>query len=449
MKRLISILLCLLIPVLFVLPVCATETTPDSTEPSETTACEHNWVITGETAATCAAAGEKTYSCSICSDTKSETLEKISHKFETLQKVDEAKHKTVCSMCGAAGEEASHVWSDGDVLTPATCLQTGTRKLVCICGATGTKVEPKGKHTYDNDCDTACNVCKAERTTTHTYDSACDPDCNVCGVKRNTSHSYGSSWSRDHTGHWHECTKCGEKTDFRSHYPGPAATEKNPQLCLTCDYVIAQQKEHQHSYAKKWTQDESGHWYECGTCGEKKDYSRHVYDSDCDTHCNICDYENPQAHDYGNAWEHDNRKHWNVCRTCNQKSEAEQHVPGPEASEEQAQLCSVCGYEMAPAQEHVHSFGPVWMYDSKTHWQACVCGEQSVPAAHNWDDGTKNRDKTVTYLCQQCGAENTEKAGGLPVWVLILFLLMAAGGGAAAYYFYVLPQQKGGKFAAK
>ena len=148
-------------------------------------------------------------------------------------------------------------------------------------------------------------------------------------------------------------------------------------------------------------------------------------------------------------WQTDANKHWSVCRVCNKKSDAQLHVPGPEATETQAQLCSVCGYEMAPAQEHVHSFGPVWMYDSKSHWQACICGEQTVPASHSWDDGTKNKDKTITFLCTQCHAEQVEKASGFPWWVLILFVLLGAGGGAAAYIYYVLPQKQGGKFAAK
>ena len=446
MKQLTSSLLCLMLLMAFAVPVFATEENTDTTQSAP---CEHNWTLTGETPATCAAQGEKIYTCSLCTESKTETLDTIPHKFETLQKVDEAKHMLVCSVCREPGQQESHVWSDGDIITPSTCIQTGTRKLVCVCGATGTKVEPKGTHTYDHDCDTTCNVCNAARTTSHTYDHACDPDCNACGEKRTTKHSYGSSWSRDHSGHWHECTKCGEKVDFRSHYPGPAATEDAPQLCLTCDYVITQQKEHQHNYGKKWSQDESGHWYECATCDVKKDFAKHVYDSDCDTHCNVCDYENPQAHEYGNSWQMDDSKHWSVCQVCNKKSEAEPHIPGAEATELQPQLCTVCGYEMNAVQEHVHAFGPDWMYDGKSHWQSCACGEQTVPAPHHWDDGTKNKDKTVTYVCEECQAEKTEEAAGFPWWVLILFVLLGAGGGVAAYIYYVLPQKQIGKFAAK
>lgn len=39
-------------------------------------------------------------------------------------------------------------------------------------------------HTFDNTCDTECNICKETRTITHTYDSTSDSVCNICGKKR-------------------------------------------------------------------------------------------------------------------------------------------------------------------------------------------------------------------------------------------------------------------------
>ena len=187
MKRLTSLLLCLLLLASLAVPAWATEGTSD---PVQTVPCDHVW---GEPEifkpATCTTQGEQRYTCSQCSETKTEPTEKISHNFDSLVKVDESKHMLVCSMCRAAGQESSHVWSDGDVLTPSTCLKQGTRQLKCECGATATRVESLGPHTYDHDCDTTCNVCNAVRTTTHSYDNACDPDCNACGEKRTTSHS--------------------------------------------------------------------------------------------------------------------------------------------------------------------------------------------------------------------------------------------------------------------
>ena len=48
-----------------------------------------------------------------------------------------------------------------------------------------------GAHTYDNACDTTCNTCGATRTVEpHAYDNACDTICNTCGATRQITHTY-------------------------------------------------------------------------------------------------------------------------------------------------------------------------------------------------------------------------------------------------------------------
>lgn len=494
MKNTISFLCGILLMMTVTITAYATGETIDTQNQTETSPCTHNWVEGNGIAATCTTVGERNFTCSLCSETKKETVAALGHSYGTETPVDDSNHVKTCSVCNAS-ETAAHSWGEGSVTTQASCTAEGLRTFTCTCGKTKTekilKLEhdfnawtkadasnhergckncthkESGRHNWQEEVIKAatckedgskkktCMVCGTgeiivvSKLTTHTYDNVCDPDCNVCGEKRTTSHAYGSSWSRDYSGHWHECTKCGEKKDFRSHYPGPAATEDAPQTCVTCDYVITAQKEHKHSFAKTWSRDDSGHWYVCSSCDEKKDFAKHVYDSACDEDCNICDYENPNVHNYGNSWENDEKLHWKVCKICKETSEPEKHIAGPEATDTQAQLCTVCSYEITPIQEHEHAFGPDWMHDGKTHWQICTCGEQSVPAEHTWDDGTKNRDKTVTYLCTQCQAERTEEVSGFPWWVLILLLLLAAAGGATIYVFYIVPQKQGGKFVSQ
>ena len=48
------------------------------------------------------------------------------------------------------------------------------------------------EHTYDNACDTTCNVCEEVREVgEHVYDNACDADCNECGAERTVGeHNY-------------------------------------------------------------------------------------------------------------------------------------------------------------------------------------------------------------------------------------------------------------------
>ncbi len=58
-------------------------------------------------------------------------------------------------------------------------------------------------HTYDNACDTDCNVCGETRNVTHTFSNACDADCNVCGETRTpAAHVYDDE--NDKT-----CNVCG------------------------------------------------------------------------------------------------------------------------------------------------------------------------------------------------------------------------------------------------
>ena len=45
-------------------------------------------------------------------------------------------------------------------------------------------------HTYDNACDTTCNMCQATREVdAHVYDNSCDTTCNVCGAERTIEHT--------------------------------------------------------------------------------------------------------------------------------------------------------------------------------------------------------------------------------------------------------------------
>ena len=60
-------------------------------------------------------------------------------------------------------------------------------------------------HTYNNDCDTDCNVCGDVREVgDHVYDHVCDPDCNECGMIREVSgHVYNDNCDA-------VCNTCGE-----------------------------------------------------------------------------------------------------------------------------------------------------------------------------------------------------------------------------------------------
>ncbi len=90
-------------------------------------------------------------------------------------------------------------------------------------------------------------------------------------------HNYAALWSKDATGHWHDCQNegCTEKGDFAPHTPGTAPTETEAQTCTECGYVIAPSLGHicaNHLTpveAKDATCTEDGNkaYYEC-SCGK-------------------------------------------------------------------------------------------------------------------------------------------------------------------------------------
>ena len=206
----------------------------------------------------CKNTGIKTYTCTACSATKTETIAKTTdHKYGSWTKVNDATHKRTCSVC-AKEETANHSWNSGKVTKKATCKEAGIKTYTC----------------------TGCNATKTEtitKLTTHTYDHACDTDCNVCGLARSITHSYQSTWSKDNTSHWHECSVCKDKKDLATHIPGAEATETKAQTCTICSYIIKPALGHKHSYATKWTADDKGHWYACSRCEEKGSYADHIW----------------------------------------------------------------------------------------------------------------------------------------------------------------------------
>ncbi len=92
---------------------------------------------------------------------------------------------------------------------PAGCVVDGKNAAV-YCShcdikiSSGGTLRCKGAHTYDNDCDTDCNVCAEQRITEHQYSSECDDTCNSCSFVRevNTAHVYDSEYDM-------ECNCCG------------------------------------------------------------------------------------------------------------------------------------------------------------------------------------------------------------------------------------------------
>lgn len=121
-------------------------------------------------AATCKTTGVKTYTCSVCKGTKTETIAKLT----------------------------THTYSNN------------CDKSCNICGKTRTV----GTHKYSHSCDTTCNYCNAKRTIKHTYSNNCDTSCNVCKATRTITHAYKTTTTKatlsKNGSVVKKCTVCGK-----------------------------------------------------------------------------------------------------------------------------------------------------------------------------------------------------------------------------------------------
>lgn len=260
--------------------------------------------------------------------TVSITAPECKHNFGSWEKVDSKTHQRTCKICGkvekhehvydnacdpdcnvcGAKRDVKHQWQakwtsdkSGHWHECAVCHEKtkvephkpgpeATEKNPQTCTVCGYEISPKvsHKHKYSNewsyDGEGHWHVCTVWGCHSkvdyheHVYDNECDVSCNVCGYLRKAPHVPNGEWRGDETGHWHVCTRCGEKVDLMPHDPGPEATDDSPQVCLTCGYIIKPATgNHTHSFEGDWQSDDHEHWHQCA-CGEKADVAAHEWD---------------------------------------------------------------------------------------------------------------------------------------------------------------------------
>ena len=169
-----------------------------------------NGVIT--TPATETTEGVKTYTCSVCHHTKTETVPKLSHthSLSVDYSKDETGHWHACSGCTEKVDFEAHTEDSGTVTVQPTETTEGIRVYSCtVCGY-------------------------VIRTET------------IPALASEHTHSYGTAWKYDITNHWHECS-CGEKTDISQHISNggvitvpPTATTAGVRVysCYICGYAF-------------------------------------------------------------------------------------------------------------------------------------------------------------------------------------------------------------------
>ena len=235
--------------------------------------CENHWddgKIT--TTPTCTKTGVKQYTCTNCSETKTEEIAALGHDYSSDWTIDTAAAcETVgskshhCTRCDSKIDvteipASGHSWNDGAITTEPTCTDEGVKTFTCnACGKTRTEAVAALGHNYSSDwtidtaaaCETVgskshhCTRCDSKIDVTEipasghswndgaiTTEPTCTDEgvktftCNACGKTRTEAvaalgHNYSSDWTIDTAAACetvgsksHHCTRCDSKKDI-------------------------------------------------------------------------------------------------------------------------------------------------------------------------------------------------------------------------------------------
>lgn len=191
---------------------------------------EHNWDSGKETTKpSCSDPGVKTFTCTDCGETKTQSIAATGHSHGKWEKLNETQHAKKCS-CGDI-VKADHNWNKGSITAKPSCSAPGVKTFTCTdCGETKTETLPETAHTYTNSC---------------------DADCNICGNQREIAHKYSTKWASTKENHYHKCSVCGSKADEAAHTPSdwiidkaaaPAVAGSKHTECTVCKRVLETQQ---------------------------------------------------------------------------------------------------------------------------------------------------------------------------------------------------------------
>ncbi len=172
---------------------------------------------------------------------------------------------------------------------------------------------------------------------------------------------------------------------YSQEHTNPGIIETNGTVSVACKT---------HSYGR-WSADTEKHWRSCTIC-KYKDTADHSFANPCDSQCAVCHgYVRPSSHE--RFMNKDESKHWYECAICHTTGEKVYHIPGPEATEETAQVCKECSYVITPALKHKHEFASDLTANAQGHWYACSgCMEKLDYAAHRYENA-------CSTACSDCG----------------------------------------------
>ncbi|MBE6713457.1 MAG: hypothetical protein E7580_08120 [Ruminococcaceae bacterium] len=250
-----------------------------------------------------------------------------------------------------------------------------------------------------------CNV--APTKTPHSYDNACDTTCNVCNEPRVITHDF-SKQNKDATNHWMECSVCGtiDESTKAAHTPAADDVLVSPadcatpaiykKVCSVCAIQIGNTFE-------VGTPDASLHSGGTATCKDKA-VCQH-----CSQPYGTVDANN---HVGGTKIEKNGTEHWTVCNSCSAEiANTREGHSGGTADCKNLAVCTTCGQAYGELDLTTHKGGKA---DCKNKAICEVCGDPYGalnPDVHTGNVNVvdaepatcKKEGKTEEISCKDCG----------------------------------------------
>ena len=187
--------------------------------------CQHVWdngKVTKEPTET--ETGIKTYTCTLCGETKTETIPKLTHEHSynavvTAPTCTAKGYTTHTCACGDSYVDTyvdalGHAWDNGKVTKEPTETETGVKTFTCTrCGETKTETIPKLTHEHSYNAVVTAPTCTAKGYTTHTCacgDSYVDTYADALGHAWDNGKVTKEPTETETGVKTFTCTRCGE-----------------------------------------------------------------------------------------------------------------------------------------------------------------------------------------------------------------------------------------------
>ena len=324
----------------------------------------HQWDEGRETKSpTCTAPGEKTYTCSVCSATRTETVSATGHSWADAWMHDDTHHwhnceNANCPVTENSGKSGYAEHSGG----------TATCQAKAVCETCGQAYGELKEHPW---ADATCTEPKT---------------CPVCQTVEGTAlgHDFESgTWQSDGDHHWKKCSRC-DVTDEANKAPhsGGTATCIAKAECVTCGTAYGALDANNHiGVLGVWQSNEDKHWKEYSCCQVHANEGNHQWDEGRETKSPTCTEDGVKTF---------------TCSQCNNTK---------------TEPISALGHDFENG---------TWQSDGDHHWKKCSrCDVTDTKTAHRWNEGRETKSPTCTaagektYTCTDCGRTKTEQIDAL------------------------------------